>query len=308
MPGSSTAGETISAPATDPFGNTSEFSQDIRVDTPPAVVITNPPATGLVGAALDFTSSVADANPGDTFTYLWSVTLNGQPYPLPQGNEEVPSPVPQDEPTFSFAPAEVGTYQVFLSVTNGEKVGGTTTTSTGAIQVMALGPVVTITDSQGKTPPTSVTTGTTINLASQVTEPDSATPTTYAWGVTNDGNAYPTGTPTDAAPFSFTPSALGEYLVSLSVTDTSPATGVTTASIDVVSATPVYTISGPSSGTEGVPLAFTSSNINFATYAWSVTDYGSPYALPSGTVTNEPAFNFTPAVTGKLSRHTGRHR
>jgi uncharacterized delta-60 repeat protein len=61
--------------------------------------------------------------------------------------------------------------------------------------------------------------GTTLSFTSTVNDPN-ASPT-YQWTVTKDGNSYvrPTGTATNTSNFSFTPNAVGTYVVTLSVTD-----------------------------------------------------------------------------------------
>ena len=131
---------------------------------------------------------------------------------------------------------------------------------------------------------------------------DTAAGFTYAWSVTDNGSPYASGT---SAGFTFTPDASGTYVVTLTATDkdggvSQPAS----ATIIVDSVAPTATITGaPASGhsPEGTAISLGSTVTDASpaetaagfTYAWSVSDNGSPYA--SGSAAN---FSFTPSDNG----------
>src|SRR5262249_14335144 len=102
---------TISATATDPSGNTSEFSnfqgQAGYHDIPPAVAISGS-SLGVAGTKVSFQSTItpdpSDPDTTKTYTYAWSVTLAGNlAYTVPDGTVI-------DEAAFVFTPAAAGTY------------------------------------------------------------------------------------------------------------------------------------------------------------------------------------------------------
>ena len=116
----------ISATATDPNGNTSEFAKDIPANRPPTAGIGNVPGTGTVGIPIPLVGVVTDPDPGETFAFAWSVSLNGSPYAL--------SPdVATTEQTFIFTPGQTGSYQVSLVVSDSN--GGISPTVSATIAV-----------------------------------------------------------------------------------------------------------------------------------------------------------------------------
>jgi hypothetical protein len=92
------------------------------VAVPLTATITGAPKSSPEGTAVPLSSVVTDAN-GQTFTYAWSVTRNG--LPLTTGIN-----TPTDGPSFSFTPANAGTYVVSLTVTDQR---GQTVTATAEI-------------------------------------------------------------------------------------------------------------------------------------------------------------------------------
>jgi hypothetical protein len=76
VPGVITANDWVSATATDPAGNTSEFSRTILADPLPTVTL---PAVGTttVGLTVPFTPAITDPAPCKTYQFAWGVTLGG---------------------------------------------------------------------------------------------------------------------------------------------------------------------------------------------------------------------------------------
>src|SRR5262249_20309335 len=100
----SSSGQSITATATDPAGNTSEFSLAQGL----AATIIGAPASSPEGTAISLTSSFVDPNAG-SHSFLWSVTKNGQVF----------NPgTPVNQTTFTFTPDDNGTYVVTFTVTN----------------------------------------------------------------------------------------------------------------------------------------------------------------------------------------------
>jgi hypothetical protein len=73
----------------------------------PAVEIHGASASVSRGTPVSLTAAVTDPGTQDTYTYVWSVTRDGQPYPI-EG--------PADQPGFAFIPVDGGIYQVALMV------------------------------------------------------------------------------------------------------------------------------------------------------------------------------------------------
>jgi hypothetical protein len=117
-----------------------------------------------------------------------------------------------------FTFADNGTYTVFGRVFDHD---GLSTTYRTTVTVTNAAPTATITGA-----PANATEGTAITLGSTVTDPGTADTFTYAWGVTKNGAAYPTGTPTTNPTFTFTPDDNGTYVVTLTVTDDDGGVGV----------------------------------------------------------------------------------
>ena len=99
----------------------------------------------------------------------------------------------------------------------------------------------------------------------------------------------------------------GTYKVGVTVTDAANRSGTSGFSTTVAAVAPAPTILGsPAASPSGSTISLGSSvtdpsmaetNLGFA-YAWSVTDNGAAYGLPSGTVANASTFAFTPETGG----------
>jgi hypothetical protein len=285
---------TVTLAVTDQDGVTGTVSQTVTVtDVAPAPSIVVSAATGPEGTALDFTSTVADVSPANTaagFTYAWSVTQDGNPYPLPAGTVT-------DGPTFTFTPDDAGAYVVTLAVTDQE---GETGTASTPVAVTSVPPVVSITGVPDSPPE-----GSPITLGTTVTEPtglDPATNFTYSWTVVKDGD---TGNPFAAGTgpsVTFTPDDEGSYEVAVTVTDSDGGQATTSVTLDVVDVPPAVTITGsPGISPEGTSITLGSTVTDASpvetaagfTYSWTVLENGNPLTTGTG-----PSLTFTPPDTG----------
>jgi hypothetical protein len=281
----------ISATATDPNGNTSEFAKDIPANRPPTAGIGNVPGTGTVGIPIPLVGVVTDPDPGETFAFAWSVSLNGSPYSLSPN-------VATTEQTFIFTPGQTGSYQVSLVVSDSN--GGVSPTVSATIAVgSAVSPAVQI------TAPISSPTNQFLTLTSTVSEPTSGVSiSSYAWNVTKDGSPYtlPAGTVTNAASFTFAPTPAGNYVVSLTASDSLGRTGFGSVDILVFDSTPAALIfvAPGTTAVEGTPITLsnqiTSPTLSGTlTYNWTITENGSPFATETDTI---GTFTFVPTEEG----------
>jgi PKD repeat protein len=242
----------------------------------PVATIGGAPATSPEGTAIALTGSAADAGAADTLTYAWTVKKAG--VELQSGSGAA----------FTFTPDDNGTYEVTLTVTDGD---GGVATDVKTITVTNVAPWALIGGA-----PVSAVEGGAINLTATASDPGSADVLDYAWAVTKNGAAYAQGT---GAAFSFTPDDEGVYAVTLTATDDDGVAGVVTKSVTVTNANPTAAVGGaPASAPEGTPIPLTGSAADAGAadtlaYAWSVTRNGVRYA--TATTAN---FSFTPDDDG----------
>ena len=144
---------TISVTVTDTDGASTAANTSVEVDNlAPAVVITGTPSSAGVpaGPALVLGSTIADPSPIDqaaSFTYVWTVTLNGNPYTTNLSGTSgsiTPSGITGPSLTFTSTPL-FGNYVATLVVT--DKDGGQTTTST-SFKINEVTPAITLSGSQ----------------------------------------------------------------------------------------------------------------------------------------------------------------
>src|SRR5439155_17804168 len=136
-------------------------------------------------------------------------------------------PVTGTQASFSFTPDDNGTYAVSLTVSNGLS---TDVTKTKTLMVGNVAPTVSI-----HNPPGSGTPNLAITLQADVTDPGSADTHTFAWSVQSDnGQVVPGGV---GQSFSFTPTAAGNYTVSVQATDDDGASSAAASTSIVVAPT-----------------------------------------------------------------------
>ena len=244
----------------------------------PVVAIAGAPLSSPEGTAINLTSTVTDPGTAETFTYAWTVSLNGTTYTTGTGA------------TLSFTPNFPGPYSVALAVTSS---GGGIGSASKAGTITVATPTATIVGAPANSPE-----GTAINATSVVTDPGSAETFTYAWTVTKNSAPFTSGT---NANVSFIPDSPGSYQVSLTVTTSGGGSVTAPAQTIVVGvANPTVAIVGaPQSSLEGSTIALTSTvsdpgSTETFTYAWSVSA-NNGQVVAGGT---NAAFSFTPNDNG----------
>jgi Ca2+-binding RTX toxin-like protein len=255
------------------------LNQDVAVErfqsgyiVNPAVAINGAPASSPEGTAINLTSMVTVGS-APIANYAWSVTKNGNPYTTGSAA------------SFSFTPDDNASYVVTLTVTATD--GGTGTAPAQTITVTNVAPTPTIHGAPASSPE-----GTAINVSATSTDPGTFDNATYAWSVTKNGNPYASGS---GVSFSFTPDDNASYVITLTATDNDLSAGTTTATVSVTNVAPTPTIHGaPALSPEGTAINVSATStdpgtMDTATYAWSVTKNGSPYASGAGV-----NFSFTP--------------
>jgi hypothetical protein len=259
----------------------------------PTVAITGASTPINKGDTISLTATPSDPGTGDTYTYLWSVTLGGNAYTDLGGASTTGS-------TFSFVAGRSGNYIVSVTVT--DRDNGTGSASTGTIVADAVAPTVSVTGAS-----TPIGEGTAISLTATPTDTGTDESFTYNWTVTKDGNAFNLPSPinTSSSELTFTPEDQGTYVATCTVTDSDGTQGSgNTGSIVVQDVAPTVSITGvPGSINEGTAINLTAnpseaSSTRTYSYAWSVDTYANntatPYTLPNGAVTDEQSFSFTP--------------
>jgi Bacterial Ig-like domain/Right handed beta helix region len=106
----------------------------------PTATITGAPTTSPAGVAINLGSTVTDPSSADTtagFHFLWSVTLNGNPYTTDLGAT--------NGPTFTFTPVVFGSFVISFTAT--DKDGGFDTV-TAPINVTEVTPAITLSGSK----------------------------------------------------------------------------------------------------------------------------------------------------------------
>ena len=258
----------------------------------PTAAIIDVPASTPEATPVTLESAVTDPGTADApYSYLWSVTKDGQPFALPGGTAT-------GDPSLTFTPDNDGAYVVSLGVT--DKDGGTVTTTT-ALNVVEAPPRIAI----GGLPEGGFADeGDTLNLTSDVSDPDGVA--SYAWTVTRDGLpvVLPAGTIADADTLAFAVPDNGAYAVTLTATDTTGASASQTVNITANNVAPTVAIVGEPGAPvgESTPIALTANATDVAgdalTYRWSVTRDGLAYALPAAAAVDAAAFSFAPGGAG----------
>jgi hypothetical protein len=260
------------------------------------VTVTGAPGSAVnAGAAINLSATATNSGPGEQFTYLWSVTLNGQTYALPQGTASTAA-------NFSFTTTDAGLYVATCVATDTSGQAGSG--NSGNITVNAVAPTVTISG----TPMAAVNEGTPVTLTAVPADANTADTYTYAWSVTRNNAAFvlPVNTVTNTAGFTFTPTDPGSYVATVSVVDKANLTASHTSTFTANDVAPVVSIAGAPQAPIGVgtAMSFTGSTTSIgstetiSSYAWSVTKDGTAYTPVGNPSTTTSSFGFTPDGPG----------
>ncbi len=185
-----------------------------------SVVVNNQPPVSDAGADVTVTlpervnldgSGSSDPD-GDTLTYAWELTTN-------PGDSSAQQISGEDSANFSFTPDVAGEYVATLTVSDGQETNASTVTITVLTDGANSDPVADAGDDF------QVTVGAEASFdGSNSSDPD-GDDLTYAWAITTDpSNGTDMLTGADTATPTLTPSVVGEYVLTLTVTDTQGAT------------------------------------------------------------------------------------
>jgi len=233
------ASQTIQVQVTDRAGRTATAQAAVNVlNVAPDPVINGAPESSNEGTAINLTSTVIGAAPGDIYTYAWVVKKNGSSFASGTNAD------------FSFTPDDNGSYEVSLDVTDDDGDVGTATSQT--IAVTNVAPAL----SNLSVPSTGVNEGASFTLSGDITEPGTADTLalTIDWG---DGSAELLSLPAGSTSFSRshtyaddnpTGTASDTYSIALSIADDDGGTGTGSVSMVVNNLAPSLTISAPESG------------------------------------------------------------
>jgi PKD repeat protein len=268
---------TVSVQVDDGYGGIvqAETTLDVQ-NAAPAVSISGPTGELIEGNEISLGAQAADPGTADTHTFAWDVTKDGEAYASGEGEQ------------LSFTPDDNGIYEVTVTATDDD---GGTAEATSSIEVSNAAPTVSITEPTGD-----LVEGTEISLGAHLADPGTADTHAYAWDVTKDGEAYPSG---EGEQFSFTPDDNGIYEVTVTATDDDGGTGAATSSIEVSNVAPTVSITEPTGDlVEGTEISLGAQltdpgTADTHTYAWDVTKDGEAYASGEG-----EQFSFTPDDNG----------
>ena len=236
----------------------------------PTVTITGTPSGSVnEGSAVSLMACASSPRVNDAYSYAWAVTLNGNPFTLPQS-------VNTTSAAFTFTPNQPGPYVATCTVTDTDGAVGS---SSASITAVSVNPTVIVTGA----PTTAIGEGTAINLTATPGSPRVSDTFSYAWTATLNGNPFtlPFGTTLDAPALSFTPTVAGSYVFTVVTTDTDSASTTThTNAITVANVPPTVSIVGlpDASIATGAQYALSASasepGAGNYTYLWTVTKGG----------------------------------
>lgn len=288
----------ISLTVQDDNGGESNYSAPAItvVNAAPTVAITGEPGASIdEGDTINLTATPTDAGEGDTFSYQWTVTRDGEEYYFPQG-------VDTNSVTLSFTTTNDGAYIISVQVIDDDGAGATDSSS--SITVDNVAP----TGSISAEPGSSINEGTPITLSVSAADAGDDDALSYSWTLTKDGNPVnlPENSITDATEFTFTPTDEGSYVATCTVTDDDGGSvEIDSDAITVDNAAPTATVSGEPSETidegDSITLTATASDAgadDTLSYSWSVSKDGNPYTLPNEVVTNAAQLTFSPDDEG----------
>jgi PKD repeat protein len=262
--------------------NSCSTSSFVVSNANPTAAITEVSVPSVEGDDAEFTAGATDPGAADTtFTYDWTVKIDGNDYFTWQGS------------TLVFTPPDNGTYAVTLTAT--DKDSGVSSAVTNTYVVTNATPTGTIGGDYDRDEG--------MDMYVSVTPADlgSADTFTYSWSVTKNGSPVDlTGIYSTGDTLIFTPDDEGSYVFTARVTDDDGAfADVVSRTVAISNAAPEITFSGDTTGTEGVAVNIGSSvvdlgiNDTIASYSWSVTKDGNPFDL-TGVTTNTSTLSFTP--------------
>jgi parallel beta-helix repeat protein len=244
----------------------------------PTVAIVGASDPRVEGTPITVTGTATDpAGANDPLTFAWTVTRDGAPFAGGSG------------PDVTFTPDDNGSYTVTLTVADDD--GGVAS----AVMTVTVDNVAPQGVDAG--PDQAVRVGATVDLSGTFTDPGAADTHTLAWSVVDENGQVVAGGSGET--FSFVPAAPGTYTATFTVTDDDGGSGSDQVVITVTDAAATATITGPSSGQQGEPVAFTgsSSDPGPATYQWSVIRNGQSVDL-TGYSTTDATFEFVPTEPG----------
>ena len=233
-------------------------------------------------------------------TYSWTVTENGQPYLL--------SGTVTNQAMLQFTPYEGDNSALGIKYTATVTVTGILNGSPATFSDSVGVYVKDVAPTTNPGPDFTANEGDPVTLFSNVTDPDIEDTFNYTWQATCNGQLVADGHDAD---FTFTPTDMGSYAVTLSVSDRyGGVAAVKTVNVTVLNVPPTVTIQGaPASSPEAAPISLSSTIVapgvlDHAT--WHVdasngqaiadfADYGFT-TNANGTYTSD--FSFTPSIAG----------
>ncbi len=284
----------ITFTVTDGLGISRSVATSETVGTPLTVGIsqTGSPVSGPILDTVG-TGITLGASGGSAFS--WTATKAGASLPEATGNSS----------DFTFSPASSGTYTVVVTASDafGDAARASVSVIVATPSVQILGVPSNLFEAEGSP----------FTLSSLVDNAP-AHSCTY-WSIAVGSGAA--GAPVKEASFTYTPTDIGSYTVTLSLVDADGATiAATSRQVIGIGVAPVAAISGgPTGGAspEGTPLSFSATAsspsppamANGFYYEWTVTYGGSTYATETtATPTTSPSpFSFTPGQAGTYVVH-----
>lgn len=273
----------VTLTVTDEAGASASSSQTILVDNvAPTVTLDNVPVSSPEGSTITLNAIASDpAGFNDPLTYSWKVIKNQLDFVFGVG------------PTLVLTPDDNGTYEVLLTVEDGDQ--GQTVVSR-VINVENVAPSVAIIGT-----PTSVSEGTQVSLLGVASDPAGVNDQLeLTWYIFKRGALYTTGSGNS---ISFTPDDDGIYQVNFSAYDFDGATTFATEFFEVTNVAPTASILGaPSTAPEGTTITLSSQvsdpagDQDLLVQSWVVTKDGVNY-----TTGNSSSLQFTATDNGVYS-------
>ena len=294
LPVAVAVGQLLSATATDPSNNTSEFGRSVQLpagdvgpNRPPSASAGGPYVIGE-GGALPLSAVLSFDADGDPLSYSWDVNGDGT-----FGDATGVTPI------LAWAQLEAlgitdgpSSFTVRVVVDDGQ--GHATTSSPVALTVLNVAPVVDL------GPNRLVIEGDHVSLTGAFSDPGPLDTHTLSWSVVAENGQEVAGGSGPTLEFDTVDN--GNYAVTFTVTDSDGGVGAQTVNILSVSAPPMGPVAGlPERGVVGAPIHLSVSPTDPSpadtdagfTYEWSVYLNDEPVAEGSGR-----EFSFTPEAVG----------